>query len=37
MMKLQILGSGCAKCATLGQHTSESPRRRWAWSMNWRR
>lgn len=21
MMKLQILGSGCAKCKTLGQHT----------------
>lgn len=21
MMKLQILGSGCAKCQTLGQHT----------------
>ncbi len=24
MMKLQILGSGCAKCTTLGQHASDA-------------
>ena len=24
MMKLQILGSGCAKCATLGQHATDA-------------
>ena len=24
MMKLQILGSGCAKCTTLGQHVADA-------------